>query len=522
MNNGDKLSLDKTKTGRGVASAKIAGEKFSRTKYNTGKIEATMEATRKKDNLLIELSVLDNKFEFNSYIDTELNAAQEELDRLDEKIQESLESIKELTPECDKTDYALATSMGALCGIIDIFLVGKPDKSPIGEITDKWFEDRTKDFAKLCGWKDDGNSTSSAISYLEKKFKVPYDQRGAGDAGSFIYDLNPTNHHFKSVAHNPTLLGLFFSILDQFSNQSHFISNGDVIALQEANNSFKLRGSNVPSKLFCAIVNWLGHLMSDITGSASSSNRGMGIPSPLLAWTNDIIAIKKMVGIPVYDIDKSINELALNIYKKGYDTRFQTAQAIPVFINEILVRFIYSIRRLIKYFQANNRSEYSFKAIWQECEPFKNASVKRMLTVAHGTFCLLDISDAVIRSYYSGKGNFDVEEFAMRLNIIGFGRFTISLYGEVSRKIEKKDKIENTYFLKREKIIVDDYIEGLKSLSEIYDDKELITFVNDFSNSDLYKNAFDKSAKLAKMRNVSKNKILESKDDIDCYFKGGK
>ena len=102
------------------------------------------------------------------------------------------------------------------------------------------------------------------------------------------------------------------------------------------------------------------------------------------------------------------------------------------------------------------------------------------------------------------------------------GSFTISLYGEVSRKIEKKDKIENTYFLKREKIIVDDYIEGLKSLSEIYDDKELITFVNDFSNSDLYKNAFDKSAKLAKMRNVSKNKILESKDDIDCYFKGGK
>ena len=46
---------------------------------------------------------------------------------------------------------------------------------------------------------------------------------------------------------------------------------------------------------------------------------------------------------------KSINELAVNIYKEGYDIRFQAAQAIPVFVNEILVRFVYSVRRLISF-----------------------------------------------------------------------------------------------------------------------------------------------------------------------------
>lgn len=25
------------------------------------------------------------------------------------------------------------------------------------------------------------------------------------------------------------------------------------------------------------------------------------------------------------------------------------------------------------------------------CEPFKNATVKHMLTIAHGTFCMMDI-----------------------------------------------------------------------------------------------------------------------------------
>ena len=36
----------------------------------------------------------------------------------------------------------------------------------------------------------------------------------------------------------------------------------------------------------------------------------------------------------IRDRDKVINELALEIFEKGYDTRFQTAQAIPVFLNE--------------------------------------------------------------------------------------------------------------------------------------------------------------------------------------------
>lgn len=132
--------------------------------------------------------------------------------------------------------------------MIDVFVVGKPGESPVGNITDKWFEERTKDFAKLCGWEDNGKGLSSAIAHLEKKFKVPYDQRGAGDAASFIFDLNPTNHHFKSLAHNPTLLGLFFSILDQFStpNQSHFVTGGELIALQNADDTFELRGNGCP------------------------------------------------------------------------------------------------------------------------------------------------------------------------------------------------------------------------------------------------------------------------------------
>lgn len=476
----------------------------------------------KEKKLLIELSVLENHFEFASNIDTALSHAENQYHVINEQIKESSETIKKLTPECDKLDYILSATCGALSGIIDIFLVGKPGESPLGNITDKWFDERTKDFAKLCGWKDNGNGLSSAISYLEKKFNIPYDQRGAGDTARAIFDLNPTNHHFKSLAHNPTILGLFFSILDQFStpNQSHFVTNGELISLQNADDTFELRGNDIPSKLFCAFVNWFGHLISDISGTSRSKGRGMGIPSPFWSWTNDIIAVKRKLNIPIAEFDKSFNELALTIYKEGYDSRFQTAQAIPVFITESLVRLVYSIRRLIKYFGTTKKNERSFKKLWRECKPFSNATVKRMLTVAHGTFCLLDASDAVIRGFTTGSGTFNVAEFAMRFNIVGVGRFTISLYGEIDRSAKKKHEEENIYFLKGEKTIIEDYIDGLKYLSDIYDDKILLTFVSDLKKSDMYKTAFTKSAELAKKRNVPNNKILKSKSDIDSYFSG--
>lgn len=247
----------------------------------------------------------------------------------------------------------------------------------------------------------------------------------------------------------------------------------------------------------------------------------MGIPSPIWSWTNDIIAIKRKQNIPVGEFDKSINELALEIYKQGYDARFQVAQAIPVFINELLVRVIYSVRRLVKYFTSTKSEDRSFSSLWKSCEPFSNATVKRMLTVAHGTFCLIDTGDAVARGFVSGGGSFNVAEFAMRLNIVGIGRFTISLYGEAHTGLKRHALKEDIVVIHRQKIILEDYIEGLNYLAEIYDDKELLLFTQEFRESDMYIQAFKKSILLAQKRQVPDNVLLKDKSDIDSYFMGG-
>lgn len=471
-----------------------------------------------QSNIFLDLNIDESGFEFSTSIADALAQAENELTTLNETI----ESIKDLKPKCDKLDYILAASSGALCGVIDIFLVGKPGESPLGDITDKWFANRTMDFAKLCHPEHkDFNSLESALRFLEKKFKVPYDQTGLGDAGKVVFGLNAKNHHFKSLAHNPSLLGLFFSILDQFTNSSHFVTDGQLISLEKADEKWELRGNNIPSKLFCGFANWIGHLVSDVSGSQSSARagkRGMGIPSPLWTWTNDIIAIKSALNLPVTETDKAMNQLALDIFEKGYDARFQATQAIPVFINEMLVRLIYSVRRLFKYFSDTRKEERSLSLMWQRCEPFSNPTVKRMLTVAHGTFCLVDIGDAVGRSFVAGGGTFNAVEFVLRLNVVGVGRFAISLYGETKRAFSYSSAKKEADFASRETVIVKNYIEGLKILSLKYDDKFLLMFIDDFEKSDAYTEDFEKSVSLAKLRDVPADKILKDKAAIDRYF----
>lgn len=470
-----------------------------------------------KSDIILDLNIDDDRFGFATSIDEALAQAEAELVVLNETV----ESIKELKPQCDKLDYILAASSGALCGVIDIFLVGKPGESPLGDITNKWFANRTIDFAKLCGYKGDKNSLSSAINFLEEKFKIPYDQSVGGGIFRELINLTPSNHHFKSLGHNPTLLGLFFSILNQFTNTSDFVSNGELISLNNSDGKFELQGKNIPSKLFCGIANWIGHLISDVSGSSGSKGRGMGIPSPIWAWSNDVIAIKAKLNIPVTEFDKSVNELALKLFKKGYDVRFQTTQAIPVFINEMVVRLLYSIRRLIGYYISVPKKDRSWVLFWKSCEPFSNATVKRMLTVAHGTFCIIDIGDATMRGFEKGIGSFNVFEFVLRLNVVGVGRFAISLYGETKRAISYGHVKESSDFAAKEITIVENYIEGLKILSVKYDDARLLTFISDFKKSGAYIEAFEKSAQLAELRNVPTNRVLKNKADIDRYF-GGK
>ena len=320
--------------------------------------------------------------------------------------------------KCDKYDYLSSVACGAIGGIIDIFLVGDPKHSKLSYWTDKQVDNVVRSFAKINGWNpsvSQKSSMASAIAFLEKKFKVNYDQRYGPDVNN-LFSMSIKNHHIKSLSHSPDILGLFFSVLNQFTSTSTFITNGQVIHV--STETFELKGSDFISKLFCGIANWFGHVMSDIAGSSGSranSGHGTGVVIPFY----ELFQFCKFGKFDVGKDKQDLATIAIRAFQEGYDFRFGLTTAIPVIITDLTIRLIWAIRR---YFQYG-------KSI-KDCIPTsKHDSLRVMLLFGNGTLCIMDGLDAAIRS----GGNFLT--FFMRMNLLAWLRFVVLVLKEVCIRV---------------------------------------------------------------------------------------
>ncbi|MEI2414131.1 hypothetical protein V8V50_09280 [Ligilactobacillus salivarius] len=80
--------------------------------------------------------------------------------------------------------------------------------------------------------------------------------------------MSTKNHHMMSLGHSPDVIGLFFSILNQFTSTATFVTGEKLITINTE--TFELVGGNFIAKVFSGIANWFGHIMSDIAGSSGS------------------------------------------------------------------------------------------------------------------------------------------------------------------------------------------------------------------------------------------------------------
>ncbi len=320
--------------------------------------------------------------------------------------------------KCDKYDYLAAVGCGALGGIIDIFLVGAPGDSKLGRWTDKQADKVVMGFAKKMGWNPkagNANNAKSAIGFLERKYKVNYDQRKPGDVGE-AFNIAPNSHHMMSLAHSPDIIGLFFSILNQFTSTSSFIADGKLVTV--STDTFELQGGNFVMKIVSGIANWFGHLMSDVAGSSGAHERGTGIVMPFY----ELFGLCTFGNFKTQDGTKNLAEIAQSAFTQGYDFRFGMTMAIPLVVTELCIRLIWAIRR-----------KFQYQLPLKECIPtMKHPDLRVMLLVGDGTLCVMDGLDAGIRSIKDG-GN--PVFFFMRLNLVAWFRFVTLVIKEVMIRV---------------------------------------------------------------------------------------
>lgn len=359
-------------------------------------------------------------------IDKNLDEINQSLSSNNERIDELNIEIDRLTNNADNIDNIVAVCSGVLAGIVDSLWVGE-FKFERGKA---WSNETVNNFvlktAKRKGYK--GERLNGAIKFLEGNFKIPSDNIWKGINNG----IGSKSHHLDDLAHHPTPLGLFISILTQFTEKGYFQnSEGDFSMIAISEDGKKLIGNSFKAKIGCGFFNWFFHLISDISGSSKFAGTGMGIPGPLVSLLKEASLIP---GLNNSGLPKKIKDLFI---KERFDFRSELAvryelgrQTVPVIFNEVLVRMFYFIRRLI--FEFKEKGSFQ-KICWRNILPWKNRTIVRMLTISTATFTVIDLGDAALRGAINSKGNkaLFVKEFLLRVNFVGIGRFAIAIGTDV-------------------------------------------------------------------------------------------
>lgn len=394
-------------------------------------------------------------------------------------IDEYNKEIEKLTNHADGWDNLVAVCSGVLCGLIDSFFVGEFNFAELKADANKHVNKFIESYARMNGYKGDGR-LKGAISFLEEKFPVDQDNswKSTGISSTIL-------HHLEDIAHHPTPIGLLAAMVVTFFRIGIFVDKKGkwnfqlldtdpkkllkvwlpilisgvmlwLIYLAKAKNPQKweklpkpiralvkaLAAAPAVIKVLEVAHNWFGHLVSDMGGSKNTAGGGMGIPGLFLSL------LKEIASVPPLNAT-SLPKIVSDIYSKDkFDMRAELAvvehlgkQAIPVIINEVIVRTFYFVRRLILEKQHHeNWNDVN----WHNVIPFNNRTISRMLTIASGTFMAVDMADAAIRAGIKSGAGVDPATFAvnffLRVNFVGVGRFAVAVWTDAKMGVQKNKK----------------------------------------------------------------------------------
>lgn len=357
--------------------------------------------------------------------------------------------IKILSSQTDELDCLVAVASGILCSMLDILWVGDFSIKAGRSFASDKIEKLVTKAAKFRGYK--GNDLKEAVKFLEKEYPIPSDGNMPDFGGSL-------QHHLRDFAHHPTVIGLIFSLLTQFTGMSYGTDKNGVFKVAPVSeNSRAFIGKNIYNKLLNGTIVWFFHLVSDMAGSKVTVGitGGTGIPGPLLSLAKEISALPIFRNMKIGDNDLSVflskvfnGTLFAKRDKDGkiikdtvvkFDLRGElgvveqlSKQALPVVANDCIVRSFYFIRRFALALGKLNCASLGDIRLnnidWDSVKPFGNLTITRMLTISSAVFSTIDITEAVIS-----------QKYFVTVNYVGIGRFAIAIGNEIAWHLRVRD-----------------------------------------------------------------------------------
>lgn len=222
----------------------------------------------------------------------------------------------------DAFDISIAALAGLVGAVVDILLVGIPNKTPEG----------------LKG----GPLANYIRDYFDKKFpeeemqklanskvsKVPYDAQDNRHTAIRVEGLSAYYHRLLQLGHDP-ILGFIFGVADILTGRMTTINKAGKIVSQVMENYADRKEANI----FAALAKQVIHLKSDVTTS-------MGLPVPLMSLFNLL-----QFG-SIGEEEQTIAEIVQGMYYEGYDFIHFCSMSIPAMLVEVIVRLGYAIKRI--------------------------------------------------------------------------------------------------------------------------------------------------------------------------------
>lgn len=374
---------------------------------------------------------------------------------LDKIIHDLNERLDMLSSKADVIDCLVAAASGVLCGMLDVMWVDSFDLARGRKITSSAAEKFVQKTAGALGCKKD--DLRSCVAFLEEKFPIPSD-RNTPDFGGGL------RHHLRDFAHHPTIVGLVFSLLTQFTEKSYGVDPHGVFKIVDVPQKGRVFiGKDIPDKIFKGTIVWFFHLVSDMAGSSSTAplSGGTGIPGAILSLAKEMSALPVFKNAKVGDDSltvfigrlfngtmfakrdargKIIPDSVIKLDLRGELGVAEEVlrQAIPVVANGCIVRAFYFIRRLAA--ELKTTKSKSFDDILHldrnKIKPAHDPSLDRMITIASGVFMTVDVTAAIV-----------TKKYFVAVNYVGVGRFAVALGTEMINCLKRRNvrKIKEMY-----------------------------------------------------------------------------
>ena len=351
-------------------------------------------------------------------------------------------------------DYLFAAASGILMGALGSLWQKDINLTEARKFGEEKIQKIVIGAAQRAGLDKEHPNIADAIRFLEKRFPSVGDKLTAAFGGGL-------QHHLRDFSHHPSPVGLVCSLLMQFTGKGFGTKTDGTFAIfdlpADAMKDGLLVGRNVPEKILYGTVKWLFHLISDMAGSSSTPGAGTGIPGPLLSFLKEASSLPFFRDLSIgYEgkmrtlsqwISKAFNGTLLKD-EDGNPLRFdlrtevglaeQILTQVPaVLANECIVRGFYTITRFVDELKCCDVSSVKDLARINPSRflPLNSRALTRMLTVASGSFVVVNSGIAAVRAVVEGTASGGVGAvplFFMRLNYAGIGRFAFALRADSS------------------------------------------------------------------------------------------